>query len=80
MIVCSCNVISSREIESAVEDLVATDADVVLTPGMVYRTFGRRPKCGTCLRHLAQLMHAHREAIQARADKQPNVDRTPETV
>jgi bacterioferritin-associated ferredoxin len=80
MIVCSCNVISSREIEVAVEDLVANDADVVLTPGMVYRTFGCRPKCGTCLRHLAQLMHEHREAIQARADQQPNVDRTPETV
>lgn len=77
MIVCSCNVISSREIESAVEELVAADADVVLTPGMVYRKFGCRPKCGTCLRNLADLMHEHREALQAADYELPRVDKTP---
>jgi bacterioferritin-associated ferredoxin len=80
MIVCSCNVISSREIESAVEELVATDADVVLTPGMVYRTFGCRPKCGTCLRNLAELMCEHRESLQAPDYLPPRMDRKPETV
>jgi bacterioferritin-associated ferredoxin len=80
MIVCSCNVISSSEIESAVEDLVATDTDVVLTPGMVYRAFGCRPKCGTCLRHLADLMHAHREVLQAPDYVDLKVDKKPETV
>ena len=44
MIVCSCNVISSREIEAAVEDLIASDDDVMLTPGMVYRTIGCQTK------------------------------------
>ena len=32
MIVCSCNVISSSEIEAAVEELVQSEPDVVLTP------------------------------------------------
>ena len=68
MIVCSCNVISSAEIEAAVEELVATDHEVVLTPGMIYRAIGCRPKCGTCLNHVVKLMHAHREAIEARCD------------
>ena len=80
MIVCSCNVISSREIESAVDELVATDADVLLTPGMVYRTIGCRPKCGTCLRHVVQLMHDHREALQAPGCARGRVDKMPESI
>jgi bacterioferritin-associated ferredoxin len=68
MIVCSCNVVSHREIEAVVEALVEGDPDVVLTPGMVYRAIGVRPKCGTCLQHVVRLMHAHREALQRSAD------------
>lgn len=64
MIVCSCNVVSHEEIEAAVEELVAGDPDVVLTPGRVYRAIGVRPKCGTCLQHAVKLMHAHRERLQ----------------
>ena len=77
MIVCSCNVISSCKIESVVEELIATDPDVVLTPGMIYRSIGCRPKCGTCLQHVVQLMHAHREALQdihIPAEKAPEVN------
>jgi bacterioferritin-associated ferredoxin len=80
MIVCSCNVISSSEIEAAVESLIASDTDVMLTPEMVYRTIGCQPKCGTCLRHVVQLMHAHREALQAPGYLSPGVDNTPRTV
>lgn len=80
MIVCSCNVISSREIEAAVEDLIASDADVMLTPGTVYRSIGCQPKCGTCLRHVVQLMHAHREALQAPGYAPPGVDNIPRSV
>ena len=63
MIVCSCNIVSHLEIEAAVEDLVSADANVMLTPGMVYRAIGVRPKCGTCLKHVAALIHAHRDTI-----------------
>lgn len=80
MIVCSCNVISSREIEAAVEELVASDADVVLTPGLVYESFGCRPKCGMCLQHVVQLIHEHRETIQTPGYGPPGVDKTPEAV
>ena len=58
MIVCSCNVVSTREIYAMVETLVAEDRDVVLTPGMIYRALGVRPQCGTCLRNVADLIHA----------------------
>ncbi|GAB4226700.1 MAG: hypothetical protein Kow0032_04730 [Methyloligellaceae bacterium] len=64
MIVCSCNVISHREIHKAVEDLHRQDPNVVLTPGKIYRCIGCRPKCGNCLKHFCELMHAHRRAIE----------------
>ncbi len=80
MIVCSCNVISSSEIETAVEGLVAVDPDVVLTPGMVYRAFDCRPKCGTCLGHMAELMHAHRKALRAPSEEPKSVDKVQKSV
>lgn len=64
MIVCSCNVISHQEIERVVEELFQDDPDVVLTPGKVYRGIGCKPKCGTCLKHFCELMHAHRQAVE----------------
>lgn len=64
MIVCSCNVVSSDEIKGAVEELIASDREVVLTPGLIYRTIGCRPKCGACLNHVVKLMHAHRESLE----------------
>jgi bacterioferritin-associated ferredoxin len=80
MIVCSCNVVSSLEIDAAVEQLVAGDKDVVLTPGMVYRAIGVRPKCGTCMRHVAELIHAHRENQQDIRGRCNGVDSEPEIV
>lgn len=86
MIVCSCNVVSNQEIEAAVEELVAKDPDVVLTPGRIYRAIGVRPKCGTCLGHVVDLIHAHREGLQPEESTESvnsamaRVDNTPETV
>ena len=64
MIICSCNVISHREIEAAVEELVASDANVVVTPGMVYRAMGRRPKCGTCFQAVVDRIYEHRDSLR----------------
>ena len=67
MIVCSCNVICHRKIEQAVERMFEADPNVVLTPGKVYKAVGHRPKCATCLFHIAKLMHAHRESLEKEA-------------
>lgn len=80
MIVCSCNVVTSQEIDAAVEEIVANDGDAMLTPGKVYRAIGVRPKCGTCLRHVAELIHAHRENLQGAEYARSNVDKAAETV
>ncbi len=57
MIVCSCNVITHREIREAIDRLRTMSPDSVLTPGLVYRSLGYRPRCGGCLSHVVQIIH-----------------------
>ena len=64
MIICSCNVISDRQIEAAVEELVSSDADAVVTLDTVYRAMGWQPKCGTCLQAVVDHIHEHRESLR----------------
>ncbi len=72
MIVCSCNVVSHREIENAVEELVRSDPNVVLTAGKVYRAIGVQPKCGTCLKSVVELIHTHRATLANGKTHEPN--------
>ena len=61
MIVCSCSMISAKDIAEAVSTLRTKDPFVVLTPGLIYRTLGKRPSCGSCLPLVAQLMVGYDE-------------------
>jgi bacterioferritin-associated ferredoxin len=61
MIVCSCSVITSKDIAEAVEALRTNDPFVVLTPGLIYRQLGKRPSCGSCLPLITTLMVAYDE-------------------
>ncbi|MGF7162684.1 bacterioferritin-associated ferredoxin [Rhodoligotrophos appendicifer] len=61
MFVCSCNVITAAEIKCAMAELLATDSMRVLTPGLIYRTLGHRPKCGSCLPHVSWMIEAAQE-------------------
>jgi bacterioferritin-associated ferredoxin len=61
MIVCSCSVITSKDIAEAVEALRTKDPFVVLTPGLIYRQLGKRPSCGSCLPLITKLMVAYDE-------------------
>jgi len=58
MYVCSCNVITSFQIRQAIAQLRQADPMRVLTPGLIYRTLGFRPKCGSCLPHVSLLIAA----------------------
>jgi bacterioferritin-associated ferredoxin len=49
MIVCSCNLITSKDVAEAVLSLRRNDPFVVITPALVYRYLGKRPSCGNCL-------------------------------
>ena len=61
MIVCSCSVITSKDIAEAVASLRTKDPFVVLTPGLIYRELGTRPSCGSCLPLITKLMVAYDE-------------------
>ena len=61
MIVCHCNRISHSDIEDGVDRLLDRDPLRLLTPVLVYRTFGKRPRCGACLPLAANLVQARAE-------------------
>lgn len=49
MILCSCNRITCRDLEHAVDSLIQDNPSASITIGQVYRSLGKRPKCGSCL-------------------------------
>jgi bacterioferritin-associated ferredoxin len=57
MIVCSCNGISCRDIAEAVDNLIIEDPVRALTPVQIYRAMNKRPRCGGCLVHAAELVN-----------------------
>ena len=61
MIVCSCTMITSKDIAEAVAALRTKDPLVVLTPGLIYRHLGKRPSCGSCLPLISDLMVSYDE-------------------
>jgi bacterioferritin-associated ferredoxin len=66
MIVCSCNIISRRAIEEAIEAILAEDPHAVLTPGLIYHRLGKRGKCGGCFPHAVDIMVEHGDRVRAR--------------
>jgi bacterioferritin-associated ferredoxin len=60
MIVCHCNRIDHGEIEAAANDLTKADPWRVLTPGLVYKALGKRPRCGCCLALAANIIHTRK--------------------
>lgn len=45
MLICHCNVITSREIEAIVRDLLHDDPWQIIVPAKVYRELDERCKC-----------------------------------
>ena len=52
MIVCSCNVLSDKQVRAAIADPEAS----VRTAGQVYRCLGCSPQCGRCARTIRKLI------------------------
>lgn len=57
MIVCSCNVITSKAIMAAVDKIRSTNPDMLITPGLIYKMLNVKPNCGVCLCHICELVH-----------------------
>ncbi len=69
MIVCSCNIITRRDIELVIEGILADDPYAVLTPNLLYHRLGRRGKCCGCFPHVTMILVEHAIAVRARIDR-----------
>ena len=64
MIVCSCNVITRRDVESVIEEILLDDPYAVLTPNLLYHRLGRRGKCGGCFPHVSRILVEHSTIVR----------------
>ena len=58
MIICSCAVITTEDIDRAVAWMRAADPQVMVTPGKVYRALGKKAVCGGCARLFVSAVHS----------------------
>jgi len=56
MLVCQCNMITSKEIEDIVLDLLCADPWQLGVPAMVYSELNRRAKCGGCVPNVVDII------------------------
>ena len=78
MIVCSCNIITHRDIEAVIERILADDPYAVLTPGLIYHRLGRRGRCCGCFPQVSRILVEHgtlvRERLAASEPVEPDDD------
>ena len=56
MLVCQCNMITSKEIEDIVLDLLRADAWQLVVPAKVYAELERRAKCSGCVPNVVDII------------------------
>jgi len=71
MIVCSCNIISSDDIERTIVGLLERDAWQLIVPGQIYHELGKTGKCCGCFPNVVETIvavserfHREREATE----------------
>src|SRR6218665_1773784 len=56
MLICQCNMITSREIEDIVLDLLKADPWQLVVPAKVYSELNRRAKCAGCVPNVVDII------------------------
>lgn len=69
MIVCHCQNISDKDIHAAIDWMRASDADIVITPGRIYRALGKSADCGGCMPLLLSTMRSSDNFAVPKLDK-----------
>lgn len=57
MIICSCNVLSDKQLRKAAGEMRKDPNGKVPTPGAVFRHLGCRPRCGSCFPSVIEIIH-----------------------
>jgi bacterioferritin-associated ferredoxin len=71
MLVCQCNMITSREIEEVVLELLRADPWQLVVPAKVYSELNRRAKCGGCVPNVVDIIVRVTENYHAQQAHQP---------
>ena len=64
MIVCSCAVITDRDIENAVRDIMSAPQALLPTPGIVFRHLNKRMNCCRCAPLTVSLIYAAMDRLE----------------
>jgi hypothetical protein len=83
MLICHCNVITEKEIERAILDLLREDAWQLIVPAKVYHRLHKRGRCCGCFPNVVETIIRVTEAYHgrgemARADVVSHMDRVRE--
>lgn len=73
MIVCSCTVISDRDIEGALLEILNQPNAPIPTPGVVYRHLSKRMNCCSCAPLAVETIYNKVEALEKKGLISPNV-------
>lgn len=65
MLVCHCNILTERDIETAIRRLLEADPWQLLVPAKVYHSLGRRGRCCGCFGDVAAIIVRVTEAFHA---------------
>ena len=73
MIVCSCNIVTSREIEEVIVEFLTEDEWQLITPGKVFQAMSARGKCCGCfpgvINIIVETTRRYHELMQSPAPK-----------
>ena len=57
MIICSCNVLTDKDLEKAAAEIRDDPSGRIVTPGGCFKKLNCRPKCGNCFPMVVQVIH-----------------------
>jgi hypothetical protein len=83
MLICHCNIITSREIEEIIRGFLRDDPWAIIVPAKVYRELDKRCKCSGCVPNVVDLItrvtdEYHREIAELPAAETPPPAAAPE--
>ncbi len=70
MITCHCNIITERDIEQTIVDLLDEDCWQLIVPVKLYHAMEKRGKCCRCFPNVIDIIIRTTEAYHARFDRQ----------
>jgi hypothetical protein len=68
MLICHCNVITEREIEQTILDMLDEDAWQLIVPAKVYHRLEKRGRCCGCFPNVVETIIRVTEGYHARSD------------